>query len=160
MEKNPISEVILKIPPSIAADIGTREILTLLIDKALGKKDLYQSKIKLFESKYGTNYASFKKKLEIEDENFQEWDDLILWEGYLLAYREWCKIQGSQTLYEIISALKQSPIVYSMDVLELIDEESVQLIKIKAAIKNNCIFIHYRTAYEKSPEIFISLPER
>jgi hypothetical protein len=47
-----------------------------------------------------------------------------------------------------------------MDVLELIDEESVQLIKIKAAIKNNCIFIHYRTAYEKSPEIFISLPER
>jgi len=37
-----------------------------------------------------------------------------------------CKIQGSQTLYEIISALNQSPIVYSMDVLELIDEESVQ----------------------------------
>lgn len=50
-----------------------------------------------------------------------------------------CKIPGSQTLYEIISALKQSPIVYSMDVLELIDEESVQLIKIKAAIKNSCI---------------------
>ena len=89
MEKNPISEVILKIPPSIAADIGSREILTLLIDKALGKKDLYQSKIRLFESKYGSNYASFKKKLEIEDENFQEWDDLILWEGYLLAYKEW-----------------------------------------------------------------------
>jgi hypothetical protein len=46
------------------------------------------------------------------------------------------KIQGSQTLYEIISALKQSPIVYSREVLKLIDEESVQLIKTKAAIKN------------------------
>ena len=89
MEKNPISEVILKIPPSIASDIGSKGILALLIDKALGKKDLYQSKIKLFESKYGADYASFRKKIDNEDENFQEWDDLILWEGYLLAYREW-----------------------------------------------------------------------
>ena len=89
MEKIQTSEVIVKIPPSIAADIGNNEIIGLLLGKALGKKDLYKSKIKMFESKYGTSYASFKKKSEQGDENFQKWDDLLLWEGFLLAYREW-----------------------------------------------------------------------
>ncbi len=89
MDKIQTSEVIVKIPPSVAADIGNSEIIDLLIGKALGKKDLYKSKIKMFESKYGTNYASFKKKSEKGDENFQEWDDLLLWEGFLIAYREW-----------------------------------------------------------------------
>jgi len=61
MEKIQTSEVIVRIPPSIAADIGNNEIIDLLLGKALGKKDLYKSKIKMFESKYGTSYASFKK---------------------------------------------------------------------------------------------------
>jgi len=91
MEKIKTSEVIVRMPPSVAADIGNNEIIDLLIGKALGKKDLYNSKVKMFESKYGTNYASFKKKSEQGDENFQEWDDLLLWEGFLLAYREWNK---------------------------------------------------------------------
>ena len=43
----------------------------------------------MFESKYGTDYTSFKKKIERGDESFQGWDDLLLWEGFLLAYREW-----------------------------------------------------------------------
>ena len=91
MENNRTSEVILKIPPSIAADMGSSEIMELLINKALGKKDLYKSKIKMLESKYGSSYGSFKKKTEKGEENFQEWDDLILWEGFRLAYREWNK---------------------------------------------------------------------
>jgi hypothetical protein len=89
MEKIQTSKVIVRIPPSIAADIGNNEIIDLLLGKALGKRDFYKSKINMFESKYGTNYASFKKKSEQGDENFQEWDDLLLWEGFLLAYREW-----------------------------------------------------------------------
>ena len=89
MEKNQTSEVIIRIPPSIAADIGSNEIIELLLDKALGKKDLYRSKVKMFESKYGTNYTSFRKRVEKGNEDFQEWDDLLLWEGFVLAYREW-----------------------------------------------------------------------
>ena len=42
-------------------------------------------------------------------------------------------------MYEIISALKRSSIVYNIEVLELIDEESVKLIKIKAFIKKRCL---------------------
>ena len=89
MEKIKTSEMTLRIPPSIAVDIGSNEIIKLLLDKALGKRDFYKSKIRIFELKYGSNYASFKKKTEKGDERFQEWDDLLLWEGFLLAYREW-----------------------------------------------------------------------
>jgi len=42
-------------------------------------------------------------------------------------------------LYEIISALKQSAIVLDFEVLELIDEDSVKLIKIKAVLKKDCL---------------------
>ena len=41
MEKIQTSEVIVRIPPSVAADIGNDEIIDLLLAKALGKKDLY-----------------------------------------------------------------------------------------------------------------------
>ena len=83
------SEVTLRIPPSIAAEFQSNEIIELLLDKALGKRDLYETKIKMFELKYGTDFASFKKNTEKGDEIFQEWDDLLMWEGFLLAYREW-----------------------------------------------------------------------
>ena len=38
-------------------------------------------------------------------------------------------------MYEIISVLRQSAIVLDFDVLELIDEDSVKLIKIKVVLK-------------------------
>ena len=82
------SEVTLKIPPSIAAEFRSNEIIELLLAKALGKRDLYETKIKMFELKYGTDFASFKKNTEKGDEIFQEWDDLVMWEGFLLAYRD------------------------------------------------------------------------
>ena len=42
-------------------------------------------------------------------------------------------------MYEIVTALKQSAIVLDVEVLELIDENSVKLIKIKAVLKKNCL---------------------
>lgn len=42
-------------------------------------------------------------------------------------------------MYEIISALRQSAIVLDVEVLELIDEDSVKPIKIKAILKENCL---------------------
>jgi len=47
-------------------------------------------------------------------------------------------------LYEIISALRQSAIVLDVEVLELIDEDSVKLIKIKAVLKENCVLYNKR----------------
>ena len=91
------SEVTLKIPPSIAAEFRSNEIIELLLDKALGKRDLYETKIKMFELKYGTDFASFKKNTEKGDEIFQEWDDLLMWEGFLLAYRNGIENTGTSS---------------------------------------------------------------
>ncbi len=91
MEEIQMNEVTLRIPPSIAVDIGSNDIIELLLDKALGKRDFYKTKIKMLEAKYGTNFASFKKKTEKGEERFQEWDDLLLWEGFVIAYKEWNK---------------------------------------------------------------------
>ena len=41
-------------------------------------------------------------------------------------------------MYEIVSALKQSAIVLDVEVLEVIDEDSVKLIKIKTVLKEDC----------------------
>jgi hypothetical protein len=41
-------------------------------------------------------------------------------------------------VYEIVAALRNSVIVIDVEVLELIDEDSVKLIKIKAIPKKNC----------------------
>lgn len=59
-------------------------------DKALNKADYYVTRCKEFEGKYGMDFTTFKKKVEeSEEEVLSEWDDLLLWEGYELAYREW-----------------------------------------------------------------------
>ena len=42
-------------------------------------------------------------------------------------------------MYEIVSVLKQSAIVLDVEVLELIDEDSVKLIKIKTVLKEDCL---------------------
>ena len=42
-------------------------------------------------------------------------------------------------MYEIISALSQSALVLDVEILELIDEDSIKLIKIKAVLKENCL---------------------
>lgn len=42
-------------------------------------------------------------------------------------------------MYEIISILRQSAIVRDVEVLELIDEDSVKLIKIKAIFEEDCL---------------------
>jgi len=44
-------------------------------------------------------------------------------------------------LYEIISVLRRSVIVLDIEVFELIDEDSVKLIKIKAVLKENLLYI-------------------
>jgi hypothetical protein len=42
------------------------------------------------EQKYGMGFTDFNKKVEEnENEIFEEWDDLMEWEAYELAYNEW-----------------------------------------------------------------------
>ena len=52
-------------------------------------------------------------------------------------------------MYKIISVLRQSAIVCDIDILELIDEDSVNLIKIKATLKANC-FLYITELHTKN----------
>ena len=62
----------------------------MLSDKALSKAEFYGARCKEFEEKYGMDFASFKKKVEeSKNEVLSEWDDLLLWEGYEIAFILW-----------------------------------------------------------------------
>lgn len=44
----------------------------------------------MMEQRYCENFEVFKRKVdESADEVFGEWDDLMEWEAYELAYKEW-----------------------------------------------------------------------
>jgi hypothetical protein len=97
MKKATLKEIKVKLPALIAGAFSDREILSLMLDKALGKAEYYLSRCKEMAEKCGTDFASFKKRVEeSEEEVFSEWDDLLLWEGYEASLREW------QTRYEEI----------------------------------------------------------
>ncbi len=82
----------IKLPVTLVETISNREILSLLLDKALGKREYYRSKCRTMEDKHHTNFPAYKRSVEeTREENFTEWDDLILWEGYEIAYQEWSR---------------------------------------------------------------------
>ena len=71
---------------------STDEILNLLKSNAFVQMQKYKAKIMPFEKKYGMPFSQFKQKLEVaQEENFQEADDFILWEGFYEAYELWYK---------------------------------------------------------------------
>lgn len=92
MQGTPLKEITIKLPSDVVETISTKEIIGLLLDKALGRLEYYQSRCNEFKEKYGMDFISFKKKGEKSSkEAFSEWDDLIAWEGYEIGYKEWKK---------------------------------------------------------------------
>lgn len=92
MDDTILKEFKIKLPGDLVETTTSKEILEMLLDKALSKTEYYHSKCKEFEEKYGIDFISFKKKVEeSEQESFEEWDDLIEWEGYQSVYIEWKK---------------------------------------------------------------------
>lgn len=57
----------------------------LVHEKANLKIFHYTKKIKEMESKYNLTFSEFKENIytKAEEENFEEWDDFILWESYV-----------------------------------------------------------------------------
>jgi len=71
-----------------------QEAISVLVhDQAKYKLDQYSKKIKEMENKYGVVFSDFEKKIKTSvEENFEEWDDYILWESYIKAYQYWGKL--------------------------------------------------------------------
>ncbi|MDR4508725.1 MAG: hypothetical protein MRJ65_10920 [Candidatus Brocadiaceae bacterium] len=92
MQKINFKEVKIQLPEDLAETTSSKEIMEMLLNKALNKTEYYWSKSKEFEEKYKLDFISFKKRVEdSKEEVFTEWDDLVIWEGYELGYREWKK---------------------------------------------------------------------
>ncbi len=90
MQEATAGGVKIRLPSIVARHFSSKEIMALLLDKALNKSEYYRSKCAQMEQKYGTDLASFRKAIEESShESFSEWDDLLVWEGYELSYREW-----------------------------------------------------------------------
>jgi hypothetical protein len=59
---------------------------------ALLKMELYRSKMKPFEAKYGTTFSRFQRQVaQSAQEDFTVWGDLMEWEACYRAYQEWKK---------------------------------------------------------------------
>ena len=87
-----MSEVKIKLPSGLTDMISAEEIISLLTGKALSKSEYYLTKCLEMEQEYGMNIADFRKRVQESDQEvFSEWDDLIVWEGYQLAYEEWAE---------------------------------------------------------------------
>jgi hypothetical protein len=85
-------KVTVSLPAWIRKEEAQGAIVRDLRARALLKMEFYRSKLKPFEAKYATTFPRFQKKVERgPKEDFSAWDDLIEWEAYYRAYREWKK---------------------------------------------------------------------
>jgi len=90
MEQANLQEVKLKLPGTVVESLAKNEIISLLLDKAFNKSEYYLTLCKEMEQKYGKSFADFQRQVEeSKEEVFAEWDDLIEWEAYELAYKDW-----------------------------------------------------------------------
>lgn len=69
-------------------------ISALVHDQAMYKLEHYGKKIKEMEKKYDMFFSDFEAKIKqtANKENFEEWDDYILWESYVKALQYWSKM--------------------------------------------------------------------
>jgi len=56
--------------------------------KVIAQMAPISGKIKQFEDKYKLNLDKFETSIKKEDEDFEKWDDLIEWKGYLKALED------------------------------------------------------------------------
>lgn len=90
MEHARLKEIKVKLPENVVASLAKNEIISLLLDKAFNKSEYYLTCCREMEQKYGKPFIDFKRQVEeSKEEVFEEWDDLIEWEAYELAYENW-----------------------------------------------------------------------
>jgi hypothetical protein len=90
MQQANLKEIKLKLPQNVVESLAKNEIVSLLLDKAFNKTEYYLTLSREMQQRYGMDFNHFKKKVEEnKEEVFEEWDDLMEWEAYELAYKEW-----------------------------------------------------------------------
>lgn len=66
-----------------------REIFKTL---AFWKVKEYERQLQPFQEKYKISFEHFEKKIKSQKgENFENWDDYLIWKGLYSAYQKWLK---------------------------------------------------------------------
>jgi hypothetical protein len=62
-------------------------------NKAERKADYYDKKIAEMKQKYDMDFSAFQNKIYLRagEVDLEEWNDFVLWGGYLKAYRYWAQ---------------------------------------------------------------------
>ncbi|HLP44493.1 MAG TPA: hypothetical protein VK469_01010 [Candidatus Kapabacteria bacterium] len=90
MSQVKLKEFRIKLPSDIIGMVTKTEILSMLINKVINKIEYFRTRCVEMEKKYGMDFDAFQTKVNNEEKEVcSEWDDLILWEGYHYAYKEW-----------------------------------------------------------------------
>ncbi|MBU1487363.1 hypothetical protein KKH56_04860 [bacterium] len=80
----------INVPRWVKEEKGGADIVRSLLFEAATKAEYYRSRMLSFEKKYGATYEGFEQKIKkAKEEAFEEWDDLVVWEGFHQAYCEW-----------------------------------------------------------------------
>lgn len=66
---------------------------SLVHNQAANKVKHYAKKIGIMEKKYAIKFSEFEKVIhaKTDEEDFEAWDDFILWESYVQAHQYWEK---------------------------------------------------------------------
>jgi len=63
---------------------------SILKTLAFLKMKEYERQMQVFEKKYKTSFPQFEKKLKSQKkEDFNLWDDYLVWKGLYQAYQKW-----------------------------------------------------------------------
>mgnify|MGYP001609904878 CR=1 FL=1 len=68
MQKTAFKEIKIELPDDLIEAVSKKEIIEMLLDKALSKAEYYRCRCKEFEGKYCFYFISFKKKVEQAEE--------------------------------------------------------------------------------------------
>ena|SRR3990170_8092660 len=67
-------------------------VASILRNVVFAKMKEYERQRQVFESKYKIPFSQFEKRVKTQKtENFEFWDDYIVWKGLQNAYHKWHK---------------------------------------------------------------------
>ena len=90
MEPVRLRDIKIQLPGHVIDMATNIETMMMLANKSLNKIEYFKAKNAEMEEKYNMDFEAFNEKVHnAETEVFNEWDDLIMWEGYYYSYREW-----------------------------------------------------------------------
>ncbi|MBU7024663.1 MAG: hypothetical protein HXS40_10905 [Theionarchaea archaeon] len=88
-----MKSISVKIPSSVDEGWARRTSYEFLLSTSILKMAKFKKQMETFERKHSIKFEEFEEKVKKDEkENFEEWDDYIIWEGLQKGYMQWKKV--------------------------------------------------------------------